>query len=165
MTSRSAFVLIAAAVLAAGCGSPAVSVAVKPVQAQAPTDLATDSHACERYSKGAESAEATYAACMIARGYRATVSLPAWSPIGRLGERSIFVEVSKRAQGEPAAITADLTQCRRSAIDQRTTTTRVMTVATGRYPGEGLQGYPIVQAYAACMQPRGYTVALWTPDR
>jgi len=165
MTSRSAFILIGAAALAAGCAAPAVSVGVKPVQAQAPTDLATDSLACERYAKGAESTEATYAACMIARGYRATVSLPTWSPIGRLGERSIFVEVGKRAESEPAAITADLTQCRRSAIDQRTTTTKVLTVATGRYPGEGLQGYPIVRAYAACMEPRGYTVALWAPDR
>ena len=164
MTSRSAFILIGAAALAAGCVSPAVSVAIKPVQAQAPTDLATDSLACERYAKGAPNTEATYAACMIARGYRTTVSLPTGSPIGRLGERSIFVEVGKRAESEPAAITADLTQCRRSAIDQRTTT-RVLTVATGRYPAEGLQGYPIVRAYAACMEPRGYTVAVWTPDR
>ena len=165
MTSTFLFTLVGAAVLAAGCVSPTVSVTVKPVQAQAPTDLATDSLACERQAKGAESAEATYAACMITRGYRATVSLPTGSPIGRLGERSIFVEVGTRVQSELAAITADLTQCRRSAIDQRTTTARVLTVPSGRYPAEGLPGSPIVRAYAACMEPRGYTVAIWTADR
>ena len=162
MTSRSVVTLIGVAALAAGCASPVVSVGVKPVQAHALTDLAADSLVCERAAKGAET---TYAACMIARGYRATVSLPTWSPIGRLGERPIFVEVGKEVLAEPAAITADLMQCRRSAIDQRTTMTKVLSVATGRYPGEGLRGYPIVRAYAACLEPRGYTIAVWTPDR
>jgi hypothetical protein len=157
--------LLGAAVLATGCASPTVSVTGKPVQAQAPTDLVTDRLACERQAKRAESAEAAFAACMITRGYRATVSLPTGSPMDRLAERAIFVEVGKRAHGEMAAITADLTQCRRSAIDQPTTTGSVPTVLTGRYPVEGLPGSPIVRAYAACLEPRGYTVAIWVADR
>ncbi|MGH7308238.1 MAG: hypothetical protein ACREK6_06050 [Candidatus Rokuibacteriota bacterium] len=165
MTGTFLFALVGAAVLAAGCASPTINVTGTPVQAQAPTDLATDSLACERRARGAENARAAYAACMITRGYRATVSLPTGSSIGLPGERSIFVEVGKHARSEVAAITADLTQCRRRAIDQHTASPRALTVPTGRYPAEGLPGFPVVRAYAACLEPRGYTVAVWTPDR
>lgn len=165
MTRTFLCTLLGATVLAAGCASPTVSVTGKPVQAQAPTDLASDRLACERRAKGAESAEATYAACMITRGYRATVSLPTGHPMDRLAERAIVVEVGRQAHSELAVITADLTQCRRSAIDQGLMSGRVPTAPTGRFPVEGLPGSPVLRAYAACLEPRGYSVATWAPDR
>jgi hypothetical protein len=150
-----------------GCASPAVSVAVKPLRGQATAQLDADSTACERQVKGQDKADTAYAACMIARGYKATVDLPLFSPIG--GGKAIYVEVNRRAPTNAyQSIAQTIRNCREQATaerDRRTSgTDKAFSILV--HPGfTDMHGAEVVQqTFAVCLGDE-YEVVRWEPLR
>ena len=149
-----------------GCATiPAIPTA--PARGQSLHRYAADEKDCARETAKADKRDTEYAACMIARGYRATVRA------GTVGTASLFVNVT--ADRDQKAVREDVLRCRLiadAAIKADEGKAIAARVALGLLtPLAGLAGIPtetdlltrIQGAFTTCME--GYIVTRWESTR
>ncbi len=160
--------MVAVAVLG-GCSTVGHLVRTTPQAGQGAAQLAADEAACEAEARpGQPERVRVYTACMIARGYSATLAAPAG---GRGGD--VWLDVARRTPRAAALIRQDLDACEAAGkAAPLTPRERILTTVLDAavLPGAGLlvdgdqaDSNRVVDAVRACLEPRGYTVAPWAP--
>jgi hypothetical protein len=154
--------LIALAVLSlnilGGCAFSSSRVAVKPMKAQDSKQLASDSEACEGWARTQEQAARSYSACMMSRGYAATVELEAY-----------IVDMTGPSGADPATMVMQIRQCFDLARQKRGDAGHAAAVGVsllgGTMAAAAYRGSLLEEPFGACMVPLGYTVKQWVPER
>lgn len=106
--------LVALAVTAAACASPS---RVVTTSARSPSVQSTDAATCEAEAKieiSGRGRETRYGACMIARGYSATVDVMPPSAL------ALFMAVQAPEALEPSAVVAAIEECRTVVVARLT---------------------------------------------
>lgn len=144
--------------LLTGCAFSSAGVAVKPLRAQGTKQVASDSEACERWARTQEKAARSYSACMMSRGYAATVELEAY-----------IVDMTGPAGGDPATMAADISRCLEVARQKRGDAGHGGAIGVGILGGAmaaaAYRGSLLEEPFVGCMAPLGYTVKRWQPER
>ena len=166
-------VVAVVAVLVVGCAGKYRGIPVEPLTPRPPAVVERDQHECERAVTGAVKGswlpgELEFAACMIARNYRAFVQV--------LDAATEVRKASTRARLSQARVLADLLACERSVEANVTLLEKIgrptmivaglffWPVAVGSATATTTLPLQRLRDYAACMTPRGYVVSAWQPS-
>lgn len=156
---------LASALVVSGCTLPVATVPAVPLAGRGAARVEQDRAECERFAKGREPGHVAEAACLLARGYRTYTEIPTSNSLVT-GQPAQFWTIAKKGQGQDQAL-ADLLACRRAALGEIATGTKVM---TGTAPsvvatvGARLEISAVEKAYLPCMAERGYRVTRWQPE-
>ena len=164
MMARIIFVMVALAVI--GCARGPQRLDLIAMQGQPLSQAVVDQRECEAefpYTRE-ESTLQAYAACLLGRGYTSEVPLSASS-----GAKRITVYVRPDRGGRtPADVRSDITACEgevRNAYANAPAGDKaaraVVSYVTGFGPyggGVNIQRGELIQRFAKCMAPRGFTV-------
>jgi hypothetical protein len=117
----------------------------------------SDSEACERWACAQGQAAWSYSACMMSRGYAATVELEAY-----------IVDMTGPS-ADPATMVTDIRQCFDLARQKRGDVGHAAAVGVsllgGAIAAAAYRGSLLEEPFAACMVPLGYTVKQRVPER
>jgi hypothetical protein len=171
----SARLLVATAVAAAilGCAGKYRGIPVEPLTPRPLAAVERDHHECERAVTGAVKGawlpgELEFAACMIARNYRAFVQV--------LDAATEVRKASPRSRVSQARVVDDLLACERAVAANVTLLEKIgrptmvvaglffWPVAVGSATATTALPIRRLHDYAACMTPRGYLVTAWEPS-
>ena len=115
--------------------------------------------------RGITDAGVTYAGCMVARGYLVLFGIDARGSAGiGIGEPLVYVEATRPHDGNEAA--QDLRDCRKAAEEAVSTGSKAAAYwGLGVGIGAGIIFPKLEQAFAGCIEPRGYRWSRWEPER
>ena len=162
--------VIALSFVLAGCASSvAVRVPTVPLVGQTAAQIDRDTQECEAAAPaGMDDRGLAYGACMIARGYRAWVEVPIWSLWGENHTAYMVTPVNGVTARDVAA---DVRWCgrvvdkmARPALGTRVGMATVGVFLTG-VPFHAADTEAVDRTYRECMEPRGYRVEVWRPER
>ena len=156
-----------------GCAGAAHNVPVQALREQNVAQVGQDQDECEATAKqAAANRDLAYAACMVARGYRVYVAVPA-----RVGMLQVDVEAVDRAL-PPGTALRDLSQCgdavtAEMAFSKQSTGSKAAEITGFVINPLGLVsgGHATMQldaaqrSYVDCLDSRGYKVTRWSPPR
>src|SRR5262245_36867962 len=119
---------------------------------------AHDIAACQAFAKpGIDQRGATYAGCMVAKGYQVRIGIDDSDPLGTgSGVPVVYVEAARPHDVSEAA--RDLIECRRAAQ------AAISGYATASMASAVNTWTTLEAGFAQCIEPRGYRWSRWVPE-